>query len=24
VALGNGLEQRRFTYVGETNLRSVS
>jgi len=21
VALGNGLEQRRFTYVGETNLR---
>lgn len=24
VALGNGLEQRRFTYVGETDLRSVS
>lgn len=24
VALGNGLEQRRFTYVGETNLRRVS
>lgn len=23
-ALGNGLEQRRFTYVGETNLRDVS
>lgn len=24
VALGNGLEQRRFTYVGETNLWDVS
>ena len=24
VALGNGLEQRRFTYVGETDLQSVS
>lgn len=24
VALGNGLEQRRFTYIGETDLRSVS
>jgi hypothetical protein len=23
-ALGNGLEQRRFTYVGETDLRNVS
>jgi hypothetical protein len=23
-ALGNGLEQRRFTYVGETNLWDVS
>jgi hypothetical protein len=24
VTLGDSLEQRRFTYVGETNLQSVS